>query len=474
LTITVHPFAAKDGNMAQDADRKQLPAITDVKDPGFDAYQTATLKNGTKVLFARRTTTPIISVTVGLPLGSGHDPANKSGLAALTANLLDEGAGKRDATAIAETAESLGANLSTGASATHTIGSVSSLTGTLDASLDLLGDVLRNPTFPAADFERLRRQTIDGIKRQKVTPAVASTQALRLAFGEAHPFGRPATEASLAAITLDDVKGFYAGADLSKGYIIVTGDTTLEAVLPKLDARFGNWAPAKPAPAPVDFTQVSTAKPAIYLIDRPNAPQSQIVAINTVMPFDVATEADVEMANKIFGGAFISRLNMNLREDKGWSYGARSGVAGTFGPRAMTASAGVQSDKTKESLVEMRKELSDILGGRPITQTELADAVGDSVKALPGQYETAGAVAGSLQAIASRNLPGDYYNTYTARLRGVTLDSVNKTAKTLFKPNETIYVIAGDRAKVEPGLSELAKSWNIPLMHIDADGKPVK
>jgi zinc protease len=238
---------------------------------------------------------------------------------------------------------------------------------------------------------------------------------------------------------------------------------------PQLEAAFAGWKAG--APQRIEVTRPPRPqRPALYLVDQPGAQQSVIVAAGVVAPRNARDEVAIEAFNNVFGGTFVSRLNMNLREDKHWSYGARSGVMGCRGPRIFQAQAPVQTDKTPESLIEMQKELRDVLKDRQITAAEIGAAREDLALRLSGRWETAGAVGGSLTDLVLYGLPDDYFATYADKLRAIDQAQANQAGSILIPDQNLVWVVVGDRAKIEPGLKTLGLG---PIQVIDADGKPV-
>jgi len=284
---------------------------------------------------------------------------------------------------------------------------------------------------------------------------------VQLLFGKDHPGGQVDTVESVEKLTLDDAKAFYQALDPRSATFVVVGDTDLNTVKALLEARFGDWkSPQKTLPAP-KLDQYQSAKPGIYIVDKPGAGQSMIMAGTVVPALNPATEASINATNTVLGAGFMSRLNMNLREDKHWAYGAGGFVLGTKGPRAYAAYAPVQTDKTKESVAEVYKELHDILGARPVTATELADAKRQLTNSLPGEMETGIAVTEKLRAMLTQDLPKDYFATFAQKVESVSLVDSVQAAKTIIKPEQTIYVVVGDRLKIEAGLNELSKAWGL-------------
>ncbi len=474
--LEVHPFP-KYAEVTKDVDRKTIP-YPDLK-PGvkFPTLQRTQLANGLKIVLAERRAVPTVSLTLLVDAGYAADQFATPGTAKLALRMLDEGTKKRTSLQISDETARLGASVSSGADLDMCSVSLNALKSKLDASLEIFADVALNPAFPEADFARNQKQAIAGIAREKAEP---SSMAMRvfpgLLFGPGHAYGNPmtgsGTEASVAKLTTADLRKYYdTWMKPNNATLIIVGDTTLEEIAPKLDKLFRNWKPGEVPKKNIATLARSAAQPGVYLIDRPGSIQSIIFAGEIAPALDPKTEVSIETMNNILGGTFTSRINMNLREDKHWSYGSRSYLTGTRAQRPFLMMAPVQTDKTKESLVELQKEVKNVLGDKPITEDELKKAQATQTLQLPGSLETAGAVAGALTRMARFNLPDDHYLTYPDKVRALTQAQLAEAAKKVIHPDKLIWVIVGDRAKVEAGIREL----NMGELHLlDVDGNAVK
>jgi zinc protease len=471
FTLDLTPYGYQEAALPE-GKREPAPPVGVIAAPAFDKYETATLSNGMKVMLVRRTAVPVVDVQMIFPGGFANLPATDRSVPGLTMSMLDEGAGKRDALTISRQQSELGATLSTGGGSLFSSVGLSSLKANLDPSLDLMADVVLRPTFPQEELDRLKKLEAAALQRAKQQPgAVANRVFAKVVYGGTHPYGVPVTETTIDSVSREDLVAFHkAQLNPNGAMVVAVGDITMPELTAKLEQRFGAWKSPTPAvratiPAP------APAQRAIYLVDKPGAQQTTILAAIPADPRDESTERAVELMNNVFGGAFVSRLNMNLREDKHWSYGAGSYMNGALGPRAFVATAGVQTDKTKESMVEFKKELEGVVGSNPITAEELAKAQTDMTQSLPGQWETGGAVMGSLASLYTLERPADFWDGYAPGLKAVDVPGINAAAKRVIKPDQITWVVVGDRAKIQKDLEALGYG---PVIVVDADGNPVK
>jgi len=473
LEVTPYP-ALKAG--APGADRKTMPAVGAAPQVAFPAIQRAALANGLKVLLAERHSIPVVHFALTLDAGYASDQGGLPGTASLAMNMLDEGTAKRTSLQISDELATLGASLGTGSNLDVSSVSLTTLKDKLDPALDIYADVILNPSFPEADFARLQKLQIARIAQEKASPVGMALRVFpRLLYGAGHPYAIPFTGSgyadTVAKITRADLVKFHKTWFKPSGAtLIVVGDTTLAEIKPKLETLFKGWAagqaPAKKIPAvPI------AGKSVVYIMDKPGAPQSMVIcghpAPSSADPDNVA----ITTMNTILGGDFVSRINMNIREDKHWSYGAQSAMPGARGQRPFLVLAPVQSDKTKETMVEIKGELEGILGKKPVTPDEFANAKNGIVLGLPGQWETMGAVLGSLEEMVEYGLPDDYYQKYPGLVQKLTIADLTKAAVKTVHPEAVVWIVVGDRAQIEPKIRELGIK---DIFVIDADGNPVK
>ncbi len=442
------------------ADRSSLPDVGATPIPDFPDVQRAVLSNGLEVVLAERSALPLVRMQLMVDAGFAADPASRPGLASMTATMMDEGTDSRSALEISDELALLGASIGSGASLDVSTVSLSALTENLGPSLELFVDVIRNPSFPESELDRLRRQRLAGIQQEKAQPMGMAMRSLpALLYGPGHAYSQPltgtGTVASVEAMTTADLESFHdTWYTPDNSTLVVAGDVTLSELLPQLEAAFGSWeagnAPAK------DLAVISPPSGAeVFIIDKPGAPQSVILAAQLIPPTANPDEVAFETMNTVLGGAFISRINMNLREDKHWSYGASSFAWDAAGQRPFVVYAAVQTDRSAESLQEIQNEIEAIRGPRPVTQQELEDAIDNLTRSMPGSWETINAVGGSLANIVEFGLPDDYYDTYADAVRSVTAEEASAVARMFLDPDRMVWVVVGDRAEIEQSIRDL-------------------
>jgi predicted Zn-dependent peptidase len=462
-----------------DVDRSAgVPTTTSFPELSFPEVQRANLSNGMQVLLAERHEAPVVQMSMEFPGGYTVDAGGKLGLANFTMQMLDDGAGQYGALELAARKEDLGAQVAVNAGLDHASVSLSALSDKLPESLDLYADVLRRPTFDPAELERVRATWIAGIKQEKARPQTAALRVMPpLLYGQGHPYAIPftgsGTEASIASITREDLVRFHGDwLQPGKARIMVVGDTTMAELLPLLESRFGNWNSPADAPAVPEVQKVALpSQPRVYLIDQPGAIQSNIYVGQLVPSTRTDGTIDFDFANGVLGGQFSSRLNMNLREDKHWAYGSYSNATNTLGQRPWFASAAVQSDKTAESIAELKSEITRFAEGKaPATPEEIAKIRAANTLELPGAYETASAVLGQIASNQRYGRPDDYIVGYKARNEAMTSKDVQAAASSI-KPQALTYVVVGDLSKIEQPVRALDLG---PVTVLDSDGKPVQ
>ncbi len=472
LEVQPYPTTLK---AAAKLDRSKEPAAGGPMSLSLPVMQKTTLSNGLKIVLAERHTAPVVNFSLLVDSGYAADPSAAPGTVSFAQRMLEEGTPTRDSLKIGEELESLSANFNAGANLDWAIANLNTLKVNMDKALDIYGDLILHPAFPQKEFTRLQKDRLVAIQREKTTP---QTMALRVApgllYGKGHPYAVPftgtGTEASLNKMTREDLVKFHnTWFKPNNATLLVVGDTTLAEVKPKLEKLFAAWKPGD-VPKKTLPQVAQPEKNVVYLIDRPGSGQSNIIAAQLAPPRNDPDSIPLQLVNEVFGGTFSSRINMNLREDKHWSYGVGSALPAARGQRPYLSFSPVQTDKTKESLAELVKEYHNITGGKPISAEELKDAQNNDTLGLPGSFETVQQLAGAYSTILQYNLAEDYYNTFTQKVLALTPEGANAMAKRFILPDHLIWVVVGDMSKVEAGIREL----NLGEVHkIDADGNPV-
>jgi zinc protease len=477
FVLNVQPFPEYQ-TAAAGADRSKLPAVGTPPALALPALRRTTLSNGLKVVLAERHEAPVVQLSLLVDAGRAADSLAKPGTSNLALAMISEGTRSRDALQIAARAEALGAQIGAGSSLDTSYISLNAITGRLGESLDLFTDVLLNPTFPPKELERLRAQSLAAIQQQKSQPrGVASRIFPRLLYGPEHAYSNPfsgiGTEESVRSMTAEELQSFYRRwVRPDNATLLIVGDTTLAQIQPLLEQKLSAWhAPAEPLPKKQLATVPLPAKPRVFLVNRTAAEQSLIMAVQLAPPRSDSQDIAYRTVNEILGGSFISRINMNLREDKHWSYGAGSSLVEAKGQRPFVVSALVQTDKTAESVVETARELREIVGARAPTETEIRFAKDSLVRTLPGDNETSSEVAGSYADILTYGLPDSYLNEFVGNVESLTPQQIEGAARQLVHPEAFTWIIVGDLAVIEAGVRKLDLG---EVKVLDADGNVVR
>jgi zinc protease len=437
--------------------------------------QSATLSNGLKVVLAESHAAPVVNLSLMLDGGYASDSKELPGLASLTLRMLEEGTNKRSALEISRELEALGATFGTGSNLDGGFVNMNLLKPTLPRALDLYADVVLHPAFPESDFERLRKDRLAAIAREKTVPRAIALRVLpELLYGPGHAYSLPltgsGTEASVERITRADLQRYHqTWFRPNNATLLVVGDTTLADIRPLLEKAFGGWQ-AGEVPKKNLATVAQPAKTVIYLIDRPGALQSDIVGAQLAPPRNSPDAIPLTLMNDVLGGTFNSRMNMNLREDKHWSYGMNASMVSALGQRIYMSGSPVQTDKTADSLRELAREYKDITGPRPVTAKELKDAQASETLSLPGRFETVEQLSNAYGTILQYGLPADYYNTFTEKALAQTPAQINALAARTIVPNQLVWVVVGDMSKVEKDIRALNLG---EVRRLDVDGKPL-
>ncbi len=458
--LEVTPFAAVKQPVAEVTGRSALPDLGTPHELKLPVLQEDVLSNGLRVLLAERHEIPVVNFWLDVNAGFAADQFVQAGTARLASSLLTGGTKRRTALEISDELQMLGAQLTSGCNLDMSTVYISALKSTLDDALDLFADTILNPEFPEADFERQKQLQLSAITNEKVTPLQMALRALPpILFGKNHAYGVPltgsGTEESVQQMTREDMVRFHgAWFKPNNAVLIVVGDTTMADIKPKLEALFSGWTQGDVPPKNLATVPRST-NPTVYLVDKPGAQHSVVIAGTLAPPPSVEDEISLETMNNVFGGTFGARLNMNLREDKHWSYGAGSVLYGACAQRPFLAYASVQGDKTADSIAEIMSELRGMLGEKPVSEEELEKTKQQQIFELPGAHETMNSVGGLLSDLLQFGLPLNFYDSYVSRVVALDVEAIETAAQSVLTPSNMVWMVVGDRESVEPALRAL-------------------
>ena len=444
---------------AQDGpDRSKPPVLAPPASLKLPTIAKRSLTNGLAVWVAESHEVPIVQLSLVVRAGGDDDPQGKFGTASLTAAMLDEGAGQRSALEIADAIEFLGASLTTASSYDASAVRLNVPVQRLDEALPLLADVAQRPTFPEKEVERLRQERLTSLLQARDdASSIAAMAFARIVFGPDHRYGTGliGTETSLKTLTPGDLRTFHAAYyQPANATLMVVGDTTPDMVMAQLEKAFGTWRPSTPAGRDQAVPMAPPLRQRqVYLVDKPDAEQSQIRIGGVGVPRSTPDYFPLIVLNTVLGGAFTSRLNQNLREEHGYAYGASSAFDMRSSAGPFVAAAGVQTDKTAESVREFFKELDGIR--MPVGADELAKAKNYIALGFPAEFETSTDLSRRLEELLVYRLPDDYFERYVANVMAVTAGSVRSSAEKYIVPSRFAVVVVGDRKTIESGVRAL-------------------
>jgi zinc protease len=452
-------------------DRSKAPTLGSPPKVTLPPIVTRQLPNGLKLLIVEQHELPLADFVLVTGSGGTMDPPTKGGVANLAASMLTEGTVTRTSLQIADQIAFLGVRLNAGSSWDASTISLHTPTAQLDSALALFVDVALHPSFPAEDFERVKKTRLTNLVQLKDRPTAIADQAYAaILYGSGHPYGHNliGTEASVSAMTAADLQSFYrASFSPNNSTLIVVGDVTPVEVERRISALFGSWQRGTVTPAALG----EAPKPAattVYLIDKPGAAQSSFRIGSIGVPRSTKDYFALTVLNTILGGSFSSRLNQNLREAHGYTYGARSRFDMRQAAGPFTASAEIVAAKTDSGLVEFMKELNAIRDIIPATEVMRAKRY--LQLGMPGDFETTQQIANQLIPVAVYGLPLDYYNNYVSRIEEVTQADLRRAARQYIDPGSLAIVIVGDRASIEQGLKDVTTG---PISVRDFFGQPI-
>ena len=431
------------------------------------ASQTATLSNGVQVVAVTNREVPLWELRLWLPTGSPDDPAGAEGLLETTFDMMNEGAAGKTASELSRAQQLLGGSVSSGAGRDSAMVAVGGPRRNLEPLLDIWADVVLRPDFPAQDWTLLQDRLVADLKLDAERPTSIAGRVVRKLTWGAQYAGREATEGTYRAITTAQQHEAWQRAVIPDGAVIlVGGDLSIDEIVPLLEARLSGWKPTGKAPARPRPTPKEPGAAALYLIDKPGAAQS---VLSTVLPMLTPTDPAhyaLHMGNTVLGGAFTARINMNLREDKGYTYGARCGLELTRGPEIWSCSASVATNVTAPAFKELRREIEEVLTARPIKDEEISFFRSYRVNSFQGSYETPTSLLDEIVRIRALDLPSDWLERYVPGVEAVGADAANAALQQWLRADRISYVIVGDRARFASELADIG----LPIVELDRDG----
>ncbi len=461
------------GTMQSQIDRSKKPV--EEKPPSFSLpkIQKGVLSNGLKLMLVEQSELPIVQMQFVFQIGATYDPANKSGTFNLMMRMMDAGTKKRTLLEISDEFTFLGSRFSSNTNYDGSFVSVTSLKKHLDKTLEITADILQNSIFPEAEFTRIKNESLTGLVQQKDRPEVIVGKVFsKILYGETHPYGNPAdgTEESVKNISVEDVRTFFSNyIHPDNATLIVVGDVKMNELKSLLEKQLKAWKNGKNITGDIPSVKVEFT-PGIYIVDKAKAPQSQIRVGSIGVRRNTPDYFALEVMNMILGGAFNSRINWNLREQKGYTYGARSSFAYRKEAGPFSAGGGFKSSVTDSCVYEILAEIKK-MRDTDVTVDELEFAKNSLVRGFPRTFETLGQIAGYLGSLVLYNLPDDYYNSYIKNIEKVTIKDVRAVSEKYLLPDKMAIVIVGD---VELNKSALEK-LNLGKVNIlDANGKQLE
>jgi zinc protease len=442
------------------ADRSRLPGLGPEHPFTFPSIRRTTLGNGLRVWTVEHRQVPLVSVLALVPVGSSSDPPPQPGLAAITGDMLDEGCGDKSALDVHEAVGRIGAQLDIDVGHDATVVGLTTLERYLGAGLDLVRDILIRPRFEQREFDRVRDLRLNRLLQLKDMPQALADRAFTQLVYRNHPYGHLpiGTESSLRSLAIRDITAFHRRAFIpSRTTVIAVGDASHEALLDAVQRAFEGWAldPSEPIADPGAFPAPSPPPTRLAVVHRPGAAQSELRIGHVALPRLTPDYHGALVANMILGGQFVSRINMNLREDKGYTYGARTAFEFRRAPGPFVLQASVQHDATADALREALGEIRAIRGERPVTRAELELGRASLTRGYPRSFETADQVARGAAQIALYGLPDDYFTTFIPKVLALSEDDVTAIAAKHIDPARLLTVVVGDRDKLAPSLKAL-------------------
>jgi zinc protease len=454
--------AAKTSVVKSKVDRtKGIPYPTEKLSYSFPKIQSTVLDNGSKLVLAERNDLPLVQLEIVFNNGYAVESNDELGLVNFTMSMVDEGTKKYDSLEFAEMQESLGSGIGFGSSIDTTYASMSSLKVNLEQTLDLFKEGLLNPTFPQVELDKVKKRWLAGIDQELNSPASMANREIRtLVYGSGHPYAKASSsgiKSTVEAFKREDLIDMYSKlTNPNDATFIITGDISLDEATQLLNNKFTDWTSLNETSAKVDLFNVEDqASPRVFLIDKPGAIQSYILAAQLLPPTNSDDDILIDYMNYAIAGSFTSRLNMNLREDKSWSYGVRTSTGYSQGQRLMRMTAPVQTDKTAPAILEILREYDEYINTTPINADELSKIKNARTLRLPGQYETLSALLGGIEDIVKYNRDFNYLDTIADKRNSIKLEDVRLASTKYLDTNKWTWVIVGDLKEIESPIREL-------------------
>ncbi|MEW6747584.1 MAG: pitrilysin family protein [Planctomycetota bacterium] len=472
--LEVRPFGSFTAR-SSGVDRTRVPQPGATPVAHFPELRRATLANGLQVILAERHSVPVVNMSLLVDAGSAADLGRPAGVASMALGMMELGTRHRTSLEISDELARLGAVLGSSSTLDTSCVSVSALARDLAPSLEIFTDIIFNPIFPDDELERLRKRRLAAIEQEKSQPSSMALRAFpRLLYGEGHAYGNAltgtGTPASVRQITREDLHRFHHDwFRPARSTLVVVGDTTMENLLPLLEEPFESW-PAGEASRKEIGAARQPSNAGVFIMDRGDALHSMVFAVQVAPPKTFPGDIAIEALNTMLGGTFTSRINMNLREDKHWTYGASTVLVEARGERPYLAITSVQADRTAEAMLEILREMRAIRTERPPTEGELAKVKALLTHSLPGKWETMRAVELAIHQMVRFGLAEDYFDVYPEQIRALTVRDLQDAAHTLLRPDQLIWIIVGERAKIEGPVRALELG---EVFSLDSDGNPL-
>ena len=469
IALCALPVAAQ-----QPLDRSKIPPPGKAPELRVPGWMKATLPNGIDLFVSEKHDLPLVSFSLMFMGGADQfETASRRGVASLTASMLSEGTTTRDGEALSNALQLLGTSVNAGVGSESGAMGFVSTTGKFGQTLDILADMLLNSTFPAPALERLRGQRLVALNSSKAQPgAIASRVFPKVVYGTGHPFGQLVTEDTLKAITRDDIVAFHkAYFQPGRAAIVVVGDVTLPSVKTAVETALAKWPAGGTKPSFTYPPLPAKAPTTIYLVDKPGAAQSTFAIGLPGPPRSTPDYYAIEVMNTLLGGMFQSRINANIREEKGLSYGVSSRFGFGKGPGPFRAGGDIISAKSDVGLTEFIKEFKGIQGSRPVTDDELQMAKNALAQSLPERFASVSSIGNAIGSLWQQGLPDTYYQQYQKAINAVTKDDLVRVAKQYIDLDHLAIVIVGDRATIE---GQLKATGIAPIVGLDIEGNRVK